>query len=144
MARVKIVKRSQLSNEQRTHIARWLNNPVYKYDAGAYEAWVKYSSSNNLYAVVRKEDNVPVGLAYAELRDPTSPGWWIGHKHRNQRYGYALVEALAEYLIQYGVNEIGVIPIRGNCQDTSRKLEKRLRNKFSELLDEAAEWSNRG
>lgn len=131
MCQLKILEKSQLSEEQLSYIDERLREPDHKDDAGPRKVWDIYQ--NHLYAVVRTDDDVIVGLAEASGRPASSPGWWIDHKFRKQKLGYGLVEALAEYLIQDGVEKILPLHLEGKCQCASRKLAKRFRERFSEL-----------
>jgi RimJ/RimL family protein N-acetyltransferase len=126
-----IVPKSHLSTEQAKHLRRRLDAAVHAKDFGPPRVWDNYA--DGLYAVIDLSTGTPVGIVEASgAKKAIKPGWWLDLDFRGQGYGYALVDALAEYLKAQGVTGVvGKITIDGPYNEPSAKMAKRFQAHFS-------------
>jgi RimJ/RimL family protein N-acetyltransferase len=128
---LRVVSKTDLSAEQNAYLRRRLSSPVHAADVGPLRVWDHYPTG--LYAVIDQTTGMPIGLAEASgAPNAINPSWWIDQEFRGQKYGNALVDALAEYLKAHGVTGVvGKIAIDGPNHEQSAKLAKRFRAHFS-------------
>lgn len=134
---VAIVPKAELSKTQMVRIEERRSAAEHEHDTGPIEVWNIYNN-DTLYAVIDNNSGKLVGLADASgSLDAVNAGWWIDESVRKKGYGYALVDALAEYLKEQGYTGVGHIRIIVHCEEfrvASRKLEARFRGHFSSGL----------
>lgn len=130
--RLRIVLKSDLTEEQAKGLHERLIAPEHQFDSGAIHVW--RNSWQGLYAFVHVELGVVVGISEASgPLDGTVAGWWIDSRFRGEGYGGELVDLLAAYLKAQGVYGIGRIPIdtyRGEYHQQSSRLAQRLKAHF--------------
>ena len=129
--RIRIVQKSELSDEQNKYLNERLALPKHSQDKGPPNIWD--SSWHYLYAFICKESELPIAIAEASGRPEVSPGWWIDRDYRGQGYGNELVDLLADFVIRDGATTFSAIPIdtfRGEYNEASRKLACRFKEYF--------------
>ncbi|WP_221794634.1 GNAT family N-acetyltransferase [Oceanobacter mangrovi] len=131
MAIVKLVAKNRLSAAHLAYLNNRLQRPEHQNDSGPLKVWNIYC--HDLYAVILVKEDIPIGIVEASGRPTCTPGWWIDSQYRGQGYGNYLVDELAEFLLVDDVENIGSIPVTGQCASQSGKLAERLKHSFEEL-----------
>jgi RimJ/RimL family protein N-acetyltransferase len=129
---LKIVPKSDLAEEQLRYIAERISAPEHVDDAGPPSVWNTYPYG--LYAVIRRDSNMPVGIIEASgPLNSVVPGWWLDSVFRGKGLGNKMVDALAGYLKELGYSGVGNICVQTRNQDydeASSALAKRFRKHF--------------
>ena len=133
LATIAIVPKAELSDVQIHEIEQLRLVPAHAQDTGPIEVWNHYDNGT-LFAAIDKESGVVIGLADASgPAHSVNAGWGVDERFRRRGYGYALVDALADYLINVGyagVGHISIVVHREEFRAASRKLEERFRARF--------------
>jgi hypothetical protein len=132
LTRLKLIKKAELTVIQAEHLQLRLELEMHRDDGGPVKCWNIYSSG--LFAFIELDSGLPIAIAEASGNDCVRPGWWIDSDFRNKKYGYELVDLLAEYLKAQGVRQVGPILIQtlqGSYDTRSTKLALRFRSHFS-------------
>lgn len=132
--KITLIEKEKLSKTHSPYIADRLRDPTHSDDAGPAIVWNTYFLG--MYAVIDIGLDLAIGLIEAS-GDKPAPGWWVDSRFRNQGYGKALVDVLAEHLVRTGIKQLGVIRVQGNSQEYSRRLVDRLLNQLSYHLEQA-------
>lgn len=127
--RLRLVPKADLTQDQLDYIEQLISMPAHGNDAGPPRVWRDWT--NGMFAVTDYDDSTPIGLVEAS-GTPPSPGWWIDSRLRGQRYGSALVDALADHLIKQGIYSVGHMLVQGNDCQASQKLVLRLERRLGE------------
>lgn len=135
MIAVRIIKKDELTDDQRVYLDDRLNEPQHKDDCGPPQIWNSYTSG--LYAAIDEETGKPFGIIEAS-GDKPRPGWWVDSLYRNTGYASAMIDALAQYLKRKGVTGIGYILIQtyqSRYDSASEALKRRLCSHFPNQVE---------
>jgi len=136
MAQLIFVDKLALSSRQAHYLGARLSAPEHKGAQGAAAAWSKRDTG---LAVAVFEDNPdePVGIgAWSGPSDNASVAWWLDRRFRNQRLGYGLVDAFANYLKTKagvtGITAMPIVPDEGTnaAHEAATKVAKHFRRHF--------------
>jgi len=98
-----------------------------------FSSWERDHPADTFYVVIDRDLDDPVGLiCCGGIPDYVRPAWWIAYK--NQGYGTAAVQLLADEFKRLGVSAIGDIQIQtvgGQYDTASEKLADYLRRSFA-------------
>jgi len=129
---LRIVPKSDLTEEQLRYIEERISAPEHIDDAGPPTVWNIYKYG--LYAVIDSDSNTPVGIIEASgPPESIAPGWWLDSRVRGKGLGNKMVDVLAEYLKKHGYIGVGYIRIQTRNQfydGASSTLAKRFREHF--------------
>jgi RimJ/RimL family protein N-acetyltransferase len=134
--RLVLIPKPELSDAQIRLIDARVAAPEHQHDGGPLGSWRQFSASNQLatlYAFLRKEDGVPIGIVEASGLPITTPAWWIDSKFRGRGYWRELVDLLAAHLKSKGVTGVGRMPIityQGAHDEASIAMAKRFKAHF--------------
>ncbi len=130
-ARLRLVAKLNLTQEQLQHLDFRLSRPEHKFDCGPGSVWDSSGYQPNLFAVVLVASGEPVGVVYRSgLPNQINASWWIDSRYRGKGYGSEMIDRLAELLMEEGATGIGDIVIntfRGEYDLASRQLVSRLK-----------------
>jgi hypothetical protein len=131
--RVSIVKRQALASEKLRYLTDRLFALEHELDTRPTSVWHLESYAPNLYAILLKSSDLPIGILYVGgPKNAIDVSWWIDSRYRGLGYGGEAVDMLAALLKADGVTGVGGIMIQayeGNYIASS-KLAKRLRKLF--------------
>lgn len=129
---VRIIKKGELTDDQRIYLDERLNDPQHKNDCGPPQVWNVYTSG--LYAAIDDETGKPFEIIEASgNKAKMAPGWWVDYLYRETGLASAMIDALAQYLKREGVTGVGYIMIQtyqSRYDSASEALKRRFCSHF--------------
>ncbi|NOU01855.1 MAG: GNAT family N-acetyltransferase [Gallionella sp.] len=132
MITVSIIRKEDMTNEQRLFLDKRLTDPLHINDTGPPKCWSKYQSG--LYVAIDEVTGNPFGIIEASGdKSKIAPGWWVDSSCRGKGYASAMIDELARYLKQEGFTGVGYIKIQtyqSRYDNASEALKRRFCNHF--------------